>query len=132
LAGGHLEAISPWHFTSKKLSKRLLYGVRPTKRYVGNPSEIRDRMLINGQWWLGLGRNGPVQHGYSHPYFDHFFVRPPYHIHGTVVSICVPPMLLSIDLMCNSISPYHHISILLTPSRFLCLIDYIMMYQATT
>ena len=61
LAGGHLQAISPWHFTSKNSSTRLLYGVRPTKHYGGNPSEIRDRMLIEGQWWLGLGRNGPVR-----------------------------------------------------------------------
>jgi hypothetical protein len=27
----------------------------------GNPSEIRDRMLIKGQWSLGLGRNVPVR-----------------------------------------------------------------------
>ena len=81
LAGGHLQAISPWHFTSKNSSNRLLYGVRPTKHYVGNPSEIRDRMLIKGQWWPGLGRNGPVQHGFPHRHFDHF-VHPPYHIHG--------------------------------------------------
>jgi hypothetical protein len=92
LAGGHLQAISAWHFTSKNSSNRLLYGVRPTKHYVGNPSEIRDRMLIQGQWWPGLGRNGPVQHGFPHRHFDHF-VHPPYDIHGIrSIDLCVPSM----------------------------------------
>ena len=59
-------------------------------------------MLIEGQWWLGLGRNGQVQHGFPHRHFDHF-VHPPYHIHG-IRSIDLCPL----DGVINAPIVYYH------------------------